>query len=193
VKVSSKHLIAHEVNMLRRVAVCNGVCTLVWTGQVANHSALAVTPCGTPLPAYFKEWSSQELIDVATDVFRTLCSIHDLGVLHRDVKPDNIVIFKGKAVLCDFDAAVDTADVYAPVHATPLFTAPPEEMAERGAQWVDFAGLCYTMFLVEQGKSQPEWSSVPSIDNLAAQSSLVRHIVWLWDHVGEDSMTSSSL
>ena len=45
----------------------------------------------------------------AKQITRQLCSalwvLHSMGVVHRDVKPDNVIIRGKEAVLIDFDAA----------------------------------------------------------------------------------------
>lgn len=42
---------------------------------------------------------------VAMDVCRALWVLHGLGAVHRDVKPDNILLRGDRAVLVDFDAS----------------------------------------------------------------------------------------
>src|SRR5207248_6578917 len=47
-----------------------------------------------------------ELRNVATQVLRVLSYLHKLGVLHRDLKPDNLVVRPpGEVVLVDFGSA----------------------------------------------------------------------------------------
>jgi len=43
--------------------------------------------------------------DIAIQVCRALCILHSVGAVHRDVKPENIILRGNEAVLIDFDAS----------------------------------------------------------------------------------------
>ena len=49
--------------------------------------------------------SLRETRAIAMDVCRALWILHDLGTVHRDVKPDNIILRENHAVLMDLDAS----------------------------------------------------------------------------------------
>ena len=50
-------------------------------------------------------FTAEETRDIVTQVCRALWVLHGLGAVHRDVKPENIILRGGEAVLIDFDAA----------------------------------------------------------------------------------------
>ena len=50
-------------------------------------------------------FSIEETRRIVTQVCRALWVLHSLGAVHRDVKPENIILRGGEAVLIDFDAA----------------------------------------------------------------------------------------
>src|ERR1700682_5430429 len=54
---------------------------------------------GNPLPL-------EETLSISSDVLRALDCAHQHGVIHRDVKPSNILMEGGRAYLTDFGVAV---------------------------------------------------------------------------------------
>jgi serine/threonine protein kinase len=56
-----------------------------------------------PLPA-------AEAVQVCRDLLDALQAVHQRGVVHRDIKPDNIFLLDGRAVLTDFGVAKSLSD-----------------------------------------------------------------------------------
>ncbi len=52
-----------------------------------------------------KQLSLEDSVAIATEVAEALAYAHGRGVVHRDIKPDNIMFQSGRAVLCDFGIA----------------------------------------------------------------------------------------
>src|SRR5689334_10371848 len=101
-----------------------------------------------------------EARDVGIKIADALADAHMLGVLHRDVKPANILISRfGEPALADFGLAIltenrdvsITLDVLTPAYAPPeMFRhAPPSPGA-------DVYGLCATLYALMSGKP-PRW------------------------------------
>jgi eukaryotic-like serine/threonine-protein kinase len=93
---------------------------------------------GVPLDQYFREHgrlSSGEATDLLCQIFSALHAAHSAGVVHRDLKPDNIVVSGGgsdpiHATVLDFGIAKSlsshTAVRTAPGMGTPLWMAPEQ-------------------------------------------------------------------
>lgn len=101
-----------------------------------------------------------EARDVGVKVADALADAHALGVLHRDVKPANILVTRfGEPALADFGLAIltetrDTSvtlDVLTPAYAPPeLFRPGPPTAA------VDVYALCASLYAVMRGRP-PRW------------------------------------
>ncbi|WP_414752238.1 serine/threonine protein kinase [Anabaena sp. CCY 9910] len=109
----------------------------------------------------------QEALNYIQQIGQALIEVHRQGLLHRDVKPENIVVRAGthKAILIDFDLArtVDNplTSRGARVHGfTPieLYSNSRRQQARRG-KWTDVYSLAATLYVLLTGK-QP----VSSID-----------------------------
>jgi serine/threonine protein kinase len=104
--------------------------------------------------------SPVEARDVGVKIADALADAHALGVLHRDVKPANLLISRfGEPQLADFGLAVlaevrdhsITLDVLTPAYASPeMFRyAPPSPAA-------DVYALCATLYALMRGRP-PRW------------------------------------
>ncbi|MFN8587672.1 MAG: serine/threonine-protein kinase [Candidatus Eisenbacteria bacterium] len=93
----------------------------LWMEYVRGASLAARVHASGPLPA-------REAVALAADVAGALAALHAAGVLHRDVKPANLLCAEdGHWVLADFGLGVsrDRRDAPAPAAAgTPMFLAP---------------------------------------------------------------------
>ena len=67
--------------------------------------------------------SIPDAVSVLRDVARALAYAHERGVVHRDIKPDNVMMSGGAAVVSDFGIAKAVSDALAPGTATTLTKA----------------------------------------------------------------------
>lgn len=115
--------------------------------------------------------SDQQILSIMQDIANALDYAHEQGVIHRDVKPSNIVVTEdGRAVLTDFGLALNTQEgtignTFGSVH----YIAP--EQAVSSAQAVpqsDLYSLGVVLFEMLTGR-------VP-FEDISAMSVALRHI-----------------
>ncbi len=92
----------------------------------------------------------EEAMDMIKPVIDALEVVHDAGMIHRDISPDNMVMGEnGKLILIDFGAARDYvgSDSQMTVLLKPGY-APLEQFHSNGRQgpWTDIYALCATIY-----------------------------------------------
>jgi eukaryotic-like serine/threonine-protein kinase len=120
---------------------------------VDGHSLRTRLAKGGPLPI-------NETISTLRDVAKALAYAHERGVVHRDIKPDNVLITSGSAVVTDFGVAkaLSVAKMLAPGGTltqvgtslgTPAYMAPEQVAADAGtnhrADLYAFGVMAYEM------------------------------------------------
>lgn len=119
----------------------------------------------------------EETEKIVLSVARGLSEMHQAGIIHRDIAPDNIMISSdGTVKLVDFGAARQVAAAYSQ-NLSVIFKAgyaPVEQYQERGRQgpWTDVYALGATMYRMLTGvKPQPSVDRITS-DQLRRPSEL---------------------
>ena len=128
--------------------------------------------------------SQRRVRDVGVRIADALSAAHLLGVLHRDVKPANILIDAyNNAGLADFGLAAlidpDTPLSETVEAITPAY-APPEVFAKKPlTEYADVYSLAATLYAVLSGRA-PRWSEItetPSIPEIVKrQKSAIKRI-----------------
>ena len=98
------------------------------------------------------------LIPVLEPLVKALGKIHETGMIHRDLSPDNIMMLEdGTVRLIDFGNARDTSDNKSMTMAMKQGFAPPEQYRSKGqGTYTDVYGLCATMYYCMTGKLPPQ-------------------------------------
>ena len=156
-----------------------------------NHTAYMVMEYvkGSNLVLYTRNaggrLSAEETLRILKPIMAALDRVHQAGIIHRDISPDNIILEPmGGAKLIDFGAAraVENPDADADMtRSTEAIVkqgfAPPEQYRSRGGigPWSDEYALCATVYfcLTGQvppdaisrsiGEAQPDWAGIPGL------------------------------
>lgn len=117
--------------------------------------------------------SAREVAGVGVDLCRALAALHSAGLLHRDIKAQNVMReLGGRIVLMDFSGAESVADEHrSPVTSgTPLYMAP--ELLEQGT--ASFASDVYSLgvllFFLVSGDFPVQGKTVGDLRRAHAQS-----------------------
>ena len=100
-------------------------------------------------------FTAKETRKIVTQVCRALWVLHSLGAVHRDVKPDNIILRGSEAILIDFDAArlykpEETADTQ--ILGTTGFAAPEQYGLSQTDQRTDIFAVGVLINVMLTGK-----------------------------------------
>ncbi|MEA5480675.1 serine/threonine-protein kinase [Pseudanabaena galeata UHCC 0370] len=116
------------------------------------------------------KWNEDAVRQLLMSILQTLIYVHDRGIIHRDIKPDNIILRSGEPVLIDFGAVKETLNVstirssvqqvHSIVIGTPGFMA-SEQAAGRPFFASDLYSLAMTAIFALTGKYPQELGTDP--------------------------------
>lgn len=105
--------------------------------------------------------SAKQVLKIMHPVLKAIASVHNTGMVHRDISPDNLLFNKeGQLVLIDFGSA-RVRNVEVTRSMTVVFKrgfSPEEQYRSRGKQgaWSDVYALCTTMYFMLTGNTPEE-------------------------------------
>jgi serine/threonine-protein kinase len=127
------------------------------------------------------KWNEDAVRQLMTSILQTLIYVHDRGIIHRDIKPDNIILRAGEPVLIDFGAVKETLNVstirsssqqaHSIVIGTPGFMA-SEQAAGRPFFASDLYSLSLTAIFALTGKYPQELGTDPQTGEVLWQKHL---------------------
>ncbi|MCY7331567.1 MAG: serine/threonine protein kinase [Pseudanabaena sp. CAN_BIN31] len=127
-------------------------------------------------------WNEAAVRQLMISILQTLIYVHDRGIIHRDIKPDNIILRAGEPVLIDFGAVKETLNVstirsssqqaHSIVIGTPGFMA-SEQAAGRPFFASDLYSLALTAIFALTGKYPQELGTDPQTGEVNWQPHLM--------------------
>ena len=131
--------------------------------------------------------SPEEAVGLGRDLLEALAQAHARGVIHRDIKPNNIFWVDGRGILADFGIAKSSLDGKPPltepgqVPGTPGYI-PPERQQRRDLPQGDLYSVGMVLYQSLTGRQWPadadpdgaDWSDVPEEMRFALRRALAR-------------------
>lgn len=103
-------MLKHETTILKYLydANCRQIPAVYWYGPVGDKMGLVMSYYDGSLTDYLqsKTLSVSKLNNIIVQYIHILESIHNLFVIHRDIKPQNCMIKRGELFLVDFGMAI---------------------------------------------------------------------------------------
>lgn len=153
-----------EAHILKSLQNLNGIVT-VYDLFEENGTAYLIMEYidGLTLSQYIKENGTlafPEISELIIPVIQSLAQIHEKGLIHRDISPDNLILgIDNKLHLIDFGAA--SWESSANIQNTIILKAgyaPPEQYTANSSigAWIDIYAVCATMYFALTGTAPAE-------------------------------------
>jgi serine/threonine-protein kinase len=118
----------------------------LWMEFIRGRTLDAIVGAGGPVPA-------TEAARIGIDVCRALAAVHAAGLVHRDVKAQNVMVEDGgRVVLMDFGASIESGE--SSTHGlagTPLYLAPEVLAGEPGTGRSDIYSVGVLLYYLATG------------------------------------------
>ena len=159
--------VRREIGALREIHHRN-VVEVFWAGQTDADEWYLITEFidGESLEEFVtgkRALRDREAVDVALDLLEALVAFHPDGLIHRDIKPRNVMLTRAGAKLLDFNIASRFGD---PVHTqsgTPPYQPPDADLARWDVS-TDLFAVGVLLYQLLCNGNHPYPNAMPVID-----------------------------
>ncbi len=169
----------NEIRVARQVSHPN-VCRVYDAGEVEGHLFLSMEYVdGEDLAALLRRIGrlpSDKAIDIARQLCAGLAAAHQKGVLHRDLKPGNVMLDgRGQALLTDFGLAGIAGQIEGDEvrSGTPAYMAPEQLAGKEVTIRSDIYSLGLVLYEIFTGKRPFEAGTIAELVRLRSETTPV--------------------
>ncbi|CAD8153308.1 unnamed protein product [Paramecium octaurelia] len=101
-----------EIQMLDELKKLPGIPKIIWAGNEHNHNCLVMQLLGRDLSYHLKalkRFSLKCVVNISLQIIQIIEGVHKKGIIHRDMKPENVMTGKdqesNQIFLADFGIA----------------------------------------------------------------------------------------
>jgi tetratricopeptide (TPR) repeat protein len=145
----------HEVKLARRVTHRNVARTFeLGHGDGITFCTMELVDGESLRHRMAHAWNlpAAEAVAIARDLCDALVAAHAAGVIHRDIKPDNVLIASdGRVVLADFGVAAASIGDLGEVSGTPAYMAPEQAHGEPATPAADVYSVGVLLYEMVSG------------------------------------------
>lgn len=170
------HMLLHEANIYQYLKGCNRVPTIKWFGKDETYYYMVVSLIGESLQQQ-APFSLHDTMEIGIQALGILKQIHELGLVHRDIKPHNWLLDKdrkdvylidfGLSKLCSTNATNKSHHLIGSKNYASISAHLRHELSRRD----DVESLIYVLMYCCTGHLP--WSSVANEDDIVE---LKRHV-----------------
>ncbi len=166
--LDAKHpQLGYEYRVMTELAMCPGIPRCIWYGWDDEHNILVMQRLNTSLEQLRVQQASNTLPleyvgGLCRQALERLNTFHDAGFVHRDVKPENLMLSHGILYLIDFGLCKRVVDPEAGVHiahrtgknltGSPRYASIRAHRGHEQSRRDDLEALMYTMIFLVRGR-----------------------------------------
>jgi predicted Ser/Thr protein kinase len=169
--------VRREIGALREIRHPN-VVEVFWAGQSSAGDWYLVTEFidGESLEEFVtgrRNLRDREAVDVALDLLEALVAFHPDGLIHRDIKPRNVVLTRSGAKLLDFNIASRSGDTVHTQSGTPPYQPPDADFARWDVS-TDLFAVGVLLYQLLCNGNHPYPNAMPLVDAMVTDARAFR-------------------